>query len=130
MVNNNLSHLPASMETIATERYENVFDENEHELTTNYLEPKPGQDLEKRPIVKVLVLSDCERALEKVYDIICRDMRTHILCCKKGTGCVCAHIYAMKDFTAMDSMVFYYAHLYRCTCPKTQIWVSEEGGMV
>lgn len=122
--------LPAAMLPPIARKSDGYVFGDEYELYNDNASPKPGQDLEKRPIVKVLVLSDCERALEKVYDIICRDMRTHLLCCKKGTGCVCAHIYAMKDFSAMDSMVFYYAHLYRCTCPKTQIWVSEEGGMV
>lgn len=132
MASNQICQSPALLAPVAIESEGEVFANNEHEfinLEENYLAIVKSRN-EKRPIVKVMVFSECDRALEKIYHIIHQDMGSHLVCCRKGNGCVCARIYTMHDFTAKECMAEYYAHLYRSSCHKTEIWVSSEGGML
>ena len=126
-----LSLSPAELAPIAIESEGEVFDNNEHE----FINQKENHSMvetrmnDARPIVKVMVFSDCEHALDKIERIINRDMGSHLVFCRKGNGCVCAQIYAMQDFSVKECMCLYYTHLRMSICHRTEIWVSTEGGI-
>ena len=125
-----LSQNPVELVPIVIENEGEVFGENEHEsinLVTNHSTAEMRQK-ETRPIVKVMVFCECDHALDKMYQIIHRDMGSHLASCHKNSSCVCARIYAMQGFSVKECMAEYYAHLFRSSCHKTEIWVSSEGG--
>ena len=126
------SQSPAELAPVAIESEGEVFANNEHEFINQedkHLAVVPDRN-DRRPIVKVIVFSNCDRALEKMYHLIHQDMGSHLASCHKNCMCVCARIYAMQGFSVNECMAEYYAHLFRSSCHKTEIWVSSEGGMV
>ena len=124
------SQSPALLAPVAIESEGEVFNNNEYEfinqVDTN-LAVVPNKN-DRLPIVKVVVFSDCDRALEKMYHLIHRDMGSHLASCHKSNRCVCARIYTMQDFSIKECIALYYTHLHRSSCHKTEIWVSSEGG--
>ena len=121
------ANLPALLAPVAIESEGEVFANNEHEFI-NLIEKVEPSSNERRPIVKVLVFSECDRALEKMYHIIHRDMGSHLASCCKSSRCVCARIYTLEDFSIRECISLYYTHLHQSSCHKTEIWVSAEGG--
>lgn len=132
MAKENFSQSPAEPAPVAIESEGEVFANNEHEFIKQedkHLAVVPDRN-DRRPIVKVVVFSDCDRALEKMYHLIHRDMGSHLASCHKNSRCVCAGIYTLEDFNIKECIALYYTHLYRSSCHKTEIWVSSEGGEV
>ena len=130
MAKKNFSQSPALLAPVAIESEGEVFGNNEHKFINQedkHLAVVPDRN-DRRPIVKVVVFSNCDRALEKMYHLIHRDMGSHLASCHKNSSCVCARIYAMQGFSVKECMAEYYAHLFRSSCHKTEIWVSSEGG--
>jgi hypothetical protein len=130
MAKKDYNHLPALLAPIAIESEGEVFANNEHKFMNQedkHLAVVPDRN-DRRPIVKVVVFSNCDCALEKMYHLIHRDMGSHLASCHKNSSCVCARIYAMQGLSVKECMAEYYAHLFRSSCHKTEIWVSSEGG--